>query len=942
MKRVTDDAFSGKCDLHHFRDEAKTLDCDAMGFHQLLSPMETRCFMVPAASAAFCSPSTPQMFADRWHSRTLCHSWVLLAVLWLFGLGSLARADSFAMTSSLAIGRGEPSATLLPTVESIAPANGTSFGGTNVTISGTDFTGATGVTIGGNAATNLSVVNATTITCTTPSGSAGAASVVVTTPLGANASNTLYTYFMVPPIIVVRGNSNSISSGDTTPSTSDGTDFGSVALSNTQVSHLFVIINVGNMPLNLSGSPLVAVSGPAAADFKVPEDPATSLPFDSSTWFSLIFDPSLPGQRTATVTIASNDPATPSFSFDVTGIGVLPAKLAQTITFAPPATLYLGQSPYTLSASSNWGLPVTLSLVAPIPAGTTLVNNVLTATTAGTVKVQAASPASGDYAAAVTVLKSIVVKANPTPLTLINLNQMYDGMPKPIATLGGTGTPAITYKVGTAYVSNAPTAAGSYPVKAVAGIATVTGTLVIAKAPLYVTPDDKHKFAGQVNPALTVQYSGFVNGETSAAVTKAPALATTATTTSIAGDYPITASGATALNYSFVYRPGTMVVDSFAASYEALLFNIYYQPVGKLSVTVPATNTTFTAKLYTVTETAPVSFTGALVSTVNQATGTATTTVVVNKLSIPYVINFTLPAYGQFSASVTRLAIPLGWATDGQRLSSAPVNFAGAHTALLEPATPTSAIVPAGAGWATVSASSAGILSFAGQLGDGTAFTAALSPDALANPGYRMFVQPYVTARTQSFIAGNFSLSPHPTLANRRYLMRTGMYWQKTGLANDVSYRSNFGPVNIVLMMDPWLPPAVATKTTPAVSLAQRLGLTGNSFNISHSDTGSASQGDLPTQLALSAANAVSVVTPLANKTKWKTLTFLPTTGTFTGGFEVTDTVNSKPLIRPVTFSGVMRQPATGTDPLIGDGHYVLPSESGTEKTTGEVRFTRP
>jgi hypothetical protein len=45
---------------------------------------------------------------------------------------------------------------------------------------------------------------------------------------------------------------------------------------------------------------------------------------------------------------------------------------------------------------------------------------------------------------------------------------------------------------------------------------------------------------------------------------------------------------------------------------------------------------------------------------------------------------------------------------------------------------------------------------------------------------------------------------------------------------------------------------------------------------------------------------------------------------------------------RAVTFSGVLRQPATTPDALIGDGHYLLPPLEGTEKTTGEIMFKRP
>ncbi len=89
-----------------------------------------------------------------------------------------------------------------PTVTGISPNTGGTLGGTTVTITGTDFTGVTAVTIGGTAATNVNVVNATTLTCTTPAGAAGTASVVVTTPSGSNAANTLFTYEVLADLAV--------------------------------------------------------------------------------------------------------------------------------------------------------------------------------------------------------------------------------------------------------------------------------------------------------------------------------------------------------------------------------------------------------------------------------------------------------------------------------------------------------------------------------------------------------------------------------------------------------------------------------------------------------------------------------------------------------------------------------------------------------------------
>lgn len=81
-----------------------------------------------------------------------------------------------------------------PTVTSVSPDAGRSNQTQSVTITGTNFTGATAVTLGGNAATSVSVVNSTTITCTTPTGTAGAATVAVTTPGGTGSASAAYFY----------------------------------------------------------------------------------------------------------------------------------------------------------------------------------------------------------------------------------------------------------------------------------------------------------------------------------------------------------------------------------------------------------------------------------------------------------------------------------------------------------------------------------------------------------------------------------------------------------------------------------------------------------------------------------------------------------------------------------------------------------------------------
>lgn len=716
-------------------------------------------------------------------------------------------------------------------------------------------------------------------------------------------------------------------------------DFGSVPTASGLQTRTFTLTNVGSSTVNFNGSPLVQLGGAAPQDFEIIGTPSTSLSAGASTTVVIAFNPTAVGSRTASVTIPTDNGSQASVVFNIQGTGVLSTLLSQSITFTAPATAYVSQSPLTLSPTASSGLPVTLALSTGTTApGAALAGNVLTFTGPGVVKVQATQLGDTSYKAATAVTVTITVKADPTSasgLTLIDLNQVYDGTAKAADTVPPGAT--ITYKQGNVIVAS-PTNAGSYSVTATLSGVTKTGTLVIAKAPLYVTPENKRKFAGQPNPPLTFSYSGFAGTETSAVVTVPPTLSTTATTTSVGGIYPITAKGGTVANYAFVYQQGSMVVETFAGNYEALLRDASTLPNGKVAVTVSSNSTSFTGKLYIGTEASSISLSAPLVtdSLNEQASGTQSITL---KSGTVYDVTITITLKGTMTSSVKRNTVTISTAGDGRRLlalaSGKTIPYSGAHTAVMEPATTAGTGVPAGAGWATASISTAGVISLSGQLGDGTKFTASVSPDDLSNPGYRLFVQPYGTTRTDSFCGGAFSLVPHPTLANRRYLVAADLKWRKTALATDTTYRTSFGPVNTVLIIDPWLPPS-GTNT-----LSVRLGLTNSSMGVSGTPTDSASQGNLATRIGLSTSNAVSVQQPVtvpANIPKWKVTTLNTGTGAFVGSFELVDGA----VKRLVNFTGVLRQPASGVETVVGEGNYVLPPiTAGNESTTGDLQFTR-
>ena len=71
-----------------------------------------------------------------------------------------------------------------PTVTSVDPAAGPAEGGTPVTITGAQLTGATGVLFGAVAATSVVVISDSEVSAVAPAGSLGGVDVVVQTPLG--------------------------------------------------------------------------------------------------------------------------------------------------------------------------------------------------------------------------------------------------------------------------------------------------------------------------------------------------------------------------------------------------------------------------------------------------------------------------------------------------------------------------------------------------------------------------------------------------------------------------------------------------------------------------------------------------------------------------------------------------------------------------------------
>jgi gliding motility-associated-like protein len=159
-----------------------------------------------------------------------------------------------------------------------------------------------------------------------------------------------------------------------------------------------------------------------------------------------------------------------------------------------------------------------------------------------------------------------VTKASLT-VTAQNKAKVY-GEANPTLTFAYTGLVNGDAKVSTepiiATTATASSAVGTYPITLSGGtdanyeITNVAGEMAVTKASLTITAQNKTKVYGEANPTLTFAYTGLVNGD--AKVSTEPSIATTATASSVVGNYPITLTGGSDANYEITRVAGEMAV----------------------------------------------------------------------------------------------------------------------------------------------------------------------------------------------------------------------------------------------------------------------------------------------------------------------------------------------------------------------------------------------
>jgi|GEM_PF-1049594 len=184
-------------------------------------------------------------------------------------------------------------------------------------------------------------------------------------PVGFSSDMGAYEY----PTVIPR---TEINLKEGTTDISDGTgsfDFGDVASTNPKIV-TFTIQNIGDLALNITGTPKVAVTG---TGFSVETDAPATVAANGSATFQVKLTPVAVGVYSGTISIANDDADENPYNFAITGYGYDGTKALQTITFNALPIKVIGGADFNPGATSSLGLPVSYSSsntgVATIVAG---------------------------------------------------------------------------------------------------------------------------------------------------------------------------------------------------------------------------------------------------------------------------------------------------------------------------------------------------------------------------------------------------------------------------------------------------------------------------------------------------------------------------------------------------------------------------------------------
>ena len=265
-----------------------------------------------------------------------------------------------------------PRRIVTPTVAGVSPAGGPATGGNLVIVSGSAFTGATGVTFGAAAATNVTIVGDTEITVTAPphigaaSPSGTTVDVTVTGPTGTSDTSTEDKYTYAPAAPIVTG----------------------VAPDRGQASGGVAVTVTGT---GLTGATQVTFGSAAGTNLTVVSDTAITVTAPANT-------------SSATVDVTVTTP-----------VGTSVASPADRFTYAPPPPVVTGVTPATGPAAGGTAVTVTgsaLTGAARVDFGTAAATNLVVLSDT---EITATTPPNSGAATVDTVVTTPAGVSAPSP-----------------------------------------------------------------------------------------------------------------------------------------------------------------------------------------------------------------------------------------------------------------------------------------------------------------------------------------------------------------------------------------------------------------------------------------------------------------------------------------------------------------------------------------------
>ena len=171
---------------------------------------------------------------------------------------------------------------------------------------------------------------------------------------GGQQSN-LSTFTVVKGGMIVIYEGTAIPNGDQSPSAAKGTDFGTIVYGFQSPAKTFTISNTLSRGLNLTAIPRVQFGGSNPSDFYMTALPSSPVAVNGSTTFKLVFEPSVnTGTRSATITIANDDPNKNPYTFNVQGKAMIQMRVDPSLEYNGVESLNNDQTP-TVSKGTDFG-----------------------------------------------------------------------------------------------------------------------------------------------------------------------------------------------------------------------------------------------------------------------------------------------------------------------------------------------------------------------------------------------------------------------------------------------------------------------------------------------------------------------------------------------------------------------------------------------------------